>query len=316
MKRRMAAVLATASALLFTGSLFAQEVPERLRELPKFKVPPIIDGDRFSVPDEWTGADEHECSPSQILREGSEYGWRDVELQRGEISANQLNQSEGEDAAEALTDADIFGIFWTGWDDEAFYYIVEVADNIRDVENSSATAWWERDSISLYLDLLNEDTGGDITGEYVNLNIINFTAAPQNSSETTVTLTRTVQASRTFEQEQDLIEGLEYGFIDRGDAYGGEADYSQEGKIPWETMIRGGNLPAAPEVGSEMGYAWIILDPDGDEAYGGQILCEGWASEAANYATLLFTDNHVGPQEGTATAVEVDSWARIKATFH
>ena len=315
MTRRMTAVLATAIALLFAGSLLAQEVPERIRELPKFKVPPVIDGDRFSVADEWTGADEHECSPSQILREGAEYGWRDVELQRGEISANQLNQSEGEDAAEALTDADIFGIFWTGWDDEAFYYIVEVADNIRDVENSVATAWWERDSISLYLDLLNEDTGGDITGEYVNLNIINFTAAPQNSSETTVTLTRTVQASRTFEQDQELIEGLEYGFIDRGDEYGGEADYSQEGKIPWATLVRGGNLPAAPEVGSEMGYSWIILDPDGDEAYGGQILCEGWASEAANYATLLFTDNHVGPQPGE-TAVETDSWARIKATFH
>jgi len=315
MSKRFLAVAATACSIMLVSSLFA-EVPERIRELPMFKVAPIIDGDRFSVADEWAGADERECSPSQVLREGSEFGWRDVELQRGEISANQLNQSEGEDAAEALTDADIFGMIWTGWDADALYYVAEVADNVHDVENSVATAWWERDSISLYLDLLNEDTGGDITGEYVNLNIINYTAAPMNSSETTITMTRTVQASRTFEQEQDIIEGLEYGYKARGDEYGGtgDADYSQEGKIPWEVMIRGGNLPGAPDVGSEMGYSWIILDPDGDEAYGGQILCEGWASEAANYATWVFTTNHVGPTEGTA--VESDSWARIKATFN
>ena len=317
MTKRITAVLAAGVLVISAGALFAQEVPERIRDIPRFEVQPVLDGDRFSHTDEWTGAYHYECSISQILREGAEYGWRDVELQRGEISANQLNQSEGEDGAEALTDADVSGNIWHGWDEEAFFYIAEVRDNVRDVVGGGGNpvAWWERDSISLYLDVLNEKTGGDITGEYINLNIVNFVAAPMNSSEVTRTLENTVQGGREQTQDPDLMEGLEYGWQDRGDEYGGEADYSLEGKISWSTLVRAGNLPQAPSVGSEMGFSWIILDPDGDEAYGGQILCEGWASEAANYATMIFTDNRVGPAEGTATAVESDSWARIKASF-
>ena len=122
-----------------------------------------------------------------------------------------------------------------------------------------------------------------------------------------------MQGGREQTQDADLMEGLSYGFQDRGDEYGGSADYSLEGRIEWDTLVRAGNLPSGPGVGSEMGMCWIILDPDGDEAYGGQILCEGWASEAANYATFVFTDNRVGPAAGTA--VETDSWARIKASF-
>ena len=316
MKSKLTVVLTVFFALSLAGAVFAQDpVADRTYDLPKFTVPPVLDGDRFSVADEWTGTQNQECSISEVLREGALYGWRDIELQRGEYSANQLNQSEGEDAAIALTDADVSGDVWHGWDNEALYFFFEVRDNVRDVTNADDHPewWWERDSVCLYLDLLNEDTGGDITGVYTNLNIINYTAAPMMSSSRTITLTRTVQEARTFEQEEEIIAGLEYGFTDRGDEFGGEADYAVEGKVPWETMIRGGNLPAVPPLGAEMGYSWIILDPDGDDAFGGQLLCAGWASEAANYSTWIFSDIPAGPAEGTA--VEEDSWGRIKATF-
>ena len=61
-----------------------------------------------------------------------------------------------------------------------------------------------------------------------------------------------------------------------------------------------------------MGFSWIPLDPDNDESYGGQLQCEGWIPELATYSTWIFSDTPAGP---SGTAVEVDSWARIKTTF-
>jgi hypothetical protein len=302
-------------ALSLAGAVWGQDiVADRTFDLPKLSVPPVLDGDRFTVADEWTGTWWKECSVSEIIRESAVFGWRDVELQRGEVSANQLNQSEGEDAAVAKTDADYSGNFWHAWDDDALYYIAEVRDNVRDiVGGETPTNWWERDSASLYADLQNEKTGGDITGEYFNLNIVNYVAAPMNSSAVTRTLEITVQNTRQATQEAEKLEGFEYGFRDAEDEFGGEADYVIEGKFEWDAFIRGGNLPAKPTVGTEIGFSWVLLDPDGDDAFGGQLLCMGWGSEAANYTTLVMSDIPAGPAEGTA--VEKDSWARIKATF-
>jgi hypothetical protein len=315
MKVKISTALIAVVLLGLAGAVCGQDiVADRTFDLPKMTQPPVLDGDRFTVADEWTGAWWKECSITEILREGSIYGWRDMELQRSEVSANQLNQSEGEEAAIALTDADLSGNFWHAWDDDAFYYIAEMRDNVRDIVGGSAPgSWWERDSISLYLDLQNEKTGGDITGEYFNLNIIDFVAAPMNSSAVTRTLEITVQNARQSSQEPEMLEGLEYGFRDAGDEYGGEADYCIEAKLGFDALIRGGNLPAKPTVGTEIGWSYVLADPDGDDAFGGQMLCMGWPSEAANYTTFVMSDTPCGPAGGTA--VEEDSWARVKATF-
>lgn len=167
--------------------------------------------------------------------------------------------------------------------------------------------------MTLILDLLNEDIGGAAFGERNNQNWVNYVAAPQNSSSVTRTLGVTVQTAIQNTQDEDLLEGLEYGFRDAGDEFGGEADYAIEGKISWETLVRGGNLPRAPSVGEEMGFSWIPVDPDNDEAYGGQLQCEGFIPNQATYSTWIFSDTPAGP--GSDTAVEEDSWARIKASF-
>jgi hypothetical protein len=57
----------------------------------------------------------------------------------------------------------------------------------------------------------------------------------------------------------------------------------------------------------------ILLDPDGNDAFGGQLQCWGWGGEVANYTTFIYTDNPAGP---SGTAVESDSWGRIKSTFN
>jgi len=302
----------TALALLALAAAVGAENPV-VFDLPKMTQPPVLDGQRGSA--EWNNALELECSLSQILRDGAQYGWRDVATQQSEISVNQLVASEGEDAAQARTDADYSSHIYQAWDDEALYYIIEVRDNIRDVDDSGTpTNWWERDSMTLYVDLVNsrEEWGGaGYVYERARMNLINTIAAPQQSSSVTVTWERLIQDARTPTQDADEIAGIEYGFRDAGDAFGGQADYAMEVKVPWQTLMKY-NLPAIPGAGSEMGFIWLAPDPDNNDAYGGQIQCWGWGDNPADYSTWVFSDTPAGPG---GTAVESDSWGAIKATF-
>ena len=300
------------------STLANAQPPVRYFDLPKFTQAPTLDGDRATVADEWTGALEFPCSPDQIQLDGQEFGWRDIEQGSSEVSANQLRENgETEVAGEGRTNADFESTILQAWDDDALYYLTEVSDNVRDTEGGGqAHAWWERDSMSLYLDLNNEDhPGGDPTQEFVNLNVVNFMAVPFGSQELSVCLITTVDKARVNVHDPDALEGFEYGFRDAGDEFGdtGDADYVIEGKLPWDTFLRNGNLFETPTVGSEMGFAWLPIDPDGEEAYGGQIQCVAWAGgNMSEFANWVFVDSPAGP---TGTAVEEDSWGRVKETF-
>lgn len=301
-------------AMLLLAAVASAENP-MVFDLPMLTQAPFLDGDKATVPGEWDNALEMECSPSWIVQAGGEYGWRDQESQQSEVGGNQLVASETEDAAEARTDADFAAAIYQAWDGEAFYFLVETRDNIRDDSGAGTeTNWWERDSVTLYVDLVNsrEEWGGSgYVYERARLNLINFVAAPQASSSVTVTWERLIQDERMPTQDPDEIEGLEYGFADMGDAFGGEADYVIEGKVSWETLLRY-NLPAVPTVGSEMSLVWLHPDPDDSEGFGGQIQCYGYGDNPADFATIVFTDTPAGP---SGTSVEADSWGGVKATF-
>ncbi len=63
-----------ALGLLLTASVVLAQ-PYRSFNLPKFTEPPILDGDRFTVADEWANTlGPLECSPSSILRDGEQFG--------------------------------------------------------------------------------------------------------------------------------------------------------------------------------------------------------------------------------------------------
>jgi hypothetical protein len=309
-------IAAGALSLCFAGLATAQP-PERFFDLPKFTRAPILDGNRQSVPDEWANALEFECSPSQILRDGAEFGWRDIASAASEVSANQLVvNGQTEDAAVGRSDADFASFIWQAWDDDALYYIVEARDNVHDVVGGGEVAfWWERDSMSLYLDLNNEDhPGGDPTGEYVNLAVVNFIATPARSTPTSICLITTVQNQRQNVHEADAIEGFDYGYRAAGDEFGGVEDYVIEGRMEWDTFLRTGNLFQKPTAGSEMGFTWLAVDPDGEDAYGGQIQCVAWAGgNMSEFANWVMVNAPAGPAAGTA--VQEDSWARVKSTF-
>jgi hypothetical protein len=255
-------------------------------------------------------------SPSQVQEDGANYGWRDIEAQQSEISVNQLVQSDGEDAGIARTDADFNSRIWQAWNDDGLWVVTAAADNVHDVEGgANGWAWWERDSLSLYVDLLNEKEESVLNGEYTALNIVNFQARPIESSPYTVSWARTVEGARSDEDgnDPDLVDGFLNGYRDAGDEFGGEADYVLEMFIPWENLLRF-NLPAVPVVGSEMGFSWLPPDPDGDDSYGGQLQCWGWADDPSNFSTWVMSGTPAGPAGG-GTAVEADSWGRIKTTF-
>ena len=294
----------------------AQDRPQFFFDLPKFTEAPILDGDRHSVTNEWAGAFYEVCSPSQVEADATEYGWINQELKESLISFNQLEQNgELEDASEAKTDADCAAEIWSAWGDEGLYYIAETRDNIRDIisDNENEFAWWERDGMTIYIDLNNEDNpGGDPTGFYVGLNAVSFLAAPVESSSLTVQLMMTVANQLELSSDPDVVGGFTYGFKDVGDEWGSEESYTTEALMPWTTFLTIGNLNAVPTAGSEMGYGYLQIDADGEPGWGGQIQCAYVGANQSDYPNWVFTTNPAGPQ---GTAVEAESWARIKSTF-
>ena len=315
------AILIGISVLFLAGTGFAQ--PFLIFDFPQFTEPPELDGVRGE--DEWAGAVNDYCSPSKVLEDAENFGWIDEAALESNQSKNQVHPGdaplsaqigEDEDDSEAGTDADYYDNFWIAWDEDGIYYIHEVRDNFHDTTQDAGgnpVAWWERDSISLYIDLTNSNVGGQ--GEaYEALNIVNFLAEPQSSSAITVTFTKTEAGARVDTQEPDVIDGIEYGYRDAGDEFGGEADYVIEGTVPWDNFMQF-NLPEPPTVGSVMGVAWVLPDPDGAPGWNGQMYC--WAGKPdspAWFVDMVFSDTPAGP--GSGTAVETDSWGRIKATFN
>ena len=122
--------LAAAAVIGLSGAAFAQG--DRVFDLPKLTQAPVLDG--VIDGDEWNGALELGCSPSQVQADGAEYGWRDIEAQQSEVSVNQLVQSDGEDAAIARTDADFNSRIWQAWDEDGLWVVTAAADNVHDVE--------------------------------------------------------------------------------------------------------------------------------------------------------------------------------------
>ena len=81
-----------------------------------------------------------------------------------------------------------------------------------------------------------------------------------NSSEVTRTYENIVQGKREFQQDPDLLEGMEYGFRDAGDEFGGEADYTIEGRVTWDSL--GARRQPALGAGGGLGDG-LLVDPPG-----------------------------------------------------
>ena len=251
------------SATLFLADLTpagAQpaEMALEVFELPRFTQPPDLDGIRGAG--EWANTLMLECSPSQMTRDIAQYGEFTPDgfnSNYSPVSANELFPSPGEDASIAGTDADVSALIWHAWDDDGLYYIAEVRDNVRDIGTPEDLSWWARDGLALFVDLLDSDDRNEdfpSQAEFTSVNQISFTAAPQHSSPATVTWRTSVEGNLgRGTQDPELVDGLSYAFRDAEDEFGGEADYTIEGKNAWATLMRF-QLPTRPGVATEMGF--------------------------------------------------------------
>lgn len=239
------------------------------------------------------------------------------------LSANQLAGNAQEAAGVAGTAADVSADFWLSWDADALYFIAQVRDNVHDVSGSGeARNWWERDSLSLYIDLVNADDAGT---PYTALNIINFMAAPQASAPETVTLEYTDNnGARVFTQSASDLAGIEYAYRDAASEFGGQADYVLEAKVPWATLMRF-NLAQVPSVSETMGLSIIVLDPDGEDGFGGQLQAWGMADRPSTYADIVYkglvksTAKAGGGSSGRVfkpVASEKSPWGKVKGSLH
>ena len=133
-------VLLSLAVLLVAGSAFAQLGPFVVWEFPKMTEPPELDGVRGEA--EWAGANQSQCSPSQVERDAADYGWLNQDAGQSNRGINQLLQGDEEEADEAKTDADITSNFWLAWDEDGIYYIHEVRDNFHDTTQDAGGNPW------------------------------------------------------------------------------------------------------------------------------------------------------------------------------
>ena len=146
-----------------------------------------------------------------------------------------------EDEDEAGTDADMTDNHWWGWDEDGLYYLHEVRDNFRDIEDGGQRLGLVGAGIlcpSTWICSTSATMARSGTCSLTWPRIRTLTAGPLSISTTTV--------EATFgAQEGEAVDGFEYGFRDAGSEFGGDADYVIEGTMPWESLMRW-NLPDAP----------------------------------------------------------------------
>jgi hypothetical protein len=297
--------IALLGIFLFAAVAMAQ--PWYFWEIPKLTEPPEVDAVRGA--DEWANAFAESCSPSRMLEVGAEVGWTNEDIQESPVGFNQLLGLVGpdEDEAESGSDADLSDDFWMAWDEDGLYYIHQVRDNFRDIEDGgNVLAWWERDGVEMAWDLLNTREPGAASS-----NVLITLAVDPSADARAYQYLYHDGGTHVYAQEGEAIEGFEYAFREASGEFGSDADYVIEASLPWETFMRW-NLPSAPEAGSVMSQSMIVADPDGEEGWGGQIQCWG-VGDPINQTELIYTDTPAGV--GTATAAEEDTWGHIKATF-
>lgn len=269
--------------------------------LPRLAGPPVIDGVRD--PQEWQGALPLEVSPSQVLRDRQLLCAGDG-VDPVERSRIELRRGPAEDAFAALTDADWSATLWHAWDETGLYFLAEVRDNVRDVAGlDGAPDWRHRDGLTLRLDLLDAEAVAP-EGSGPALTALHLVAADPLQADQPVSWE--VDGELTVADPAGL-QGIQYAFAHAGSAFGGGADYVVEARIDW-TLLLLRDLPTPPGPGTRIGLAWLGLDPDGEDGFGGQLQAWGLAEEPATYASFVLQDAAaVEPAPSSQVTITVSS---------
>jgi hypothetical protein len=274
--------------------------------------PPTIDG----VLDDWEGSLHFWYGPSIITEWGDLYGYNrgpDYTGDRMVVSAagdvdNNLALGEDEDAADVGTDADWFGHFYWGWDEDFLYVAADVQDNVYDIIASAAAgdwAFWMRDGFFLEADFAN-DGGADPTPDdvAVMLHPIDMGEAVY-SIQTWGAGESGDEGNHMYGTDPDFFLGSELG---GGPTAGG---YVIEAALAWDMLLRGApDVKASIKEGHKFHMTLICPDPDGGDGYGQSFWGRSYGDSMGDKD--MWASFFLGNAEGMVTAVQASTWGQVK----
>jgi hypothetical protein len=257
-------------------------------------------------PAEWTPSFYTFFGPSTLASWATKHGY--IQNEPGAVVTDgvisQLGQSQGEDASEARTDADMFARLWAAWDENYVYQAFEVVDNVYDVTGTGDDRFWEKDGYFFEIDFLN--TGSEVFSS----GAMDFAAVPIDSAPYSLVYwywlpDGTTSGNLVYNLDPNSVGGTSSGFslTDEG--------WILETRASWAFLSR--NIPGGftPAVGWNFTNSYHVIDPDGDEGFGGQFQFGRGAPGFPN-PTKWASWTLAG---GGPTAVESTTWGNVKSLF-
>jgi hypothetical protein len=255
--------------------------------------------------------------PSIITEWGDTYGYNrgpDFEADRIVCSAagdvdNNLALGDDEDAAEKGTDADYFGYFYWGWDEDFLYVSARVIDNVYDIIGGAAEgdwAFWMRDGFFLEADFAN-DGGTEATPDDVAVML-----HPMNAGEAVYSM-QSWGAGESGEEGNHMY-GTDPAFFQGSELAGGptEEGYVLEAALAWDLLLRGApDVKASIQPGHKFHMTLICPDPDGGDGYGQSFWGRTYGDSMGDKD--LWASFQLGTAEGTS--VEASSWGAVKSQY-
>lgn len=274
----------------------------RAFDVPYMGKAPTIDGKITTG--EWSPAFYTEFGPSTLAGWAKIHGY--ISNEPGNVATDglhdQLGQSEGENAAEARTDADMYARVWSGWDENYIYQAFHVTDNIYDATGTQDIGFWEKDGFFFEIDFLNTGTKLFSSGA------VDYSAMPLESARHSITYwwhapdAKDEGTNFLYGDDPGVVQGSSSGFslVDDG--------WYLETRTSWAFLsshLAGG---FTPRTGFEFTNSYHIIDPDGDNGFGGQFQF-GRGPDAGDSGSWAEWALVGGPG---ATAVESTTWGTMK----
>lgn len=234
-------------------------------------VAPVIDG----LLDEWQDA------PKIAFGPGAPH-----------VSSNpayQLrNDGPSEPAGTVGTVADLSGQFSIRWDEDAIYLAAWVRDNVHDVRGPSSERWWEKDSVSLFLDVPRDGDGPSwISGDHA----FSFVADPAPSADA---------VWWRHGEGKNHVEVAAPDEVRRAIRLTGDG-YSVEAAIPMTVLSRFTDEWRPPYQEQLVGWMLLVADSDGGaEPYGGELVIGGHDDHDGQWARLRLVSR------GASTAPQME----------